>query len=202
MAKPGAIKGSLLREFLIWYVEREGEAILEPMVQSLSPDDRRLVDLASPALGLLASTWYPCTLVHGLLDFCGRGLSREEQRKLAREGNAFVVPRMVRGTYRVLFERLATPSLYARFIQPAWRQLHTTGERSMKLIGDHEVDSEVSNWPCHHPLLCDLTVETMTSVFQLMVGTPVQATRISCVSEGGARCRTLLRWKPRGDRGG
>lgn len=189
-----------MREFVLWYLAREGGAIVEPLLASVAPSDRALLDKLAPALGLIASAWYPCSLVHALLDFCGRDRTRAEQRALAREGNAAVVPKMIRGTYRVLFERLATPALYARFIQPAWRQLHTTGERTMRVVREGEVDSEVSRWPCHHPMLCDLTVETMTAVFAIMLKTEVTATRIACVSEGGARCRTLLRWTPSRDR--
>lgn len=162
----------------------------------MRPEDRGLLNATSPALGIRGSAWYPSPLVHAALDVVAENMGREAQRKFVRDACADVVPRMVAGPYRALFELLASPSLYSRLIQHAWRQLHTTGERTMVLPGPGEAESELSNWPGHHPILCDVTVETMAALFRIMLGSQVQVRRLSCVSEGAATCRTSLSWSP------
>src|SRR5262245_60085947 len=103
---------------------------------------------------------------------------------------------MIAGPYRALFELLASPSLYARLIQHGWRQLHTTGHRTMVLPRPGEAESEISNWPGHHPILCDVTAETMAALFRIMLGTHVQVKRVTCVSEGAPTCRSRMSWSP------
>lgn len=161
--------------------------------ESLSPEDLALVDVTAPGLGLLASQWYPSTLVHVILDGVAAGLTRDEQRLLAHEACHAVVPKLVRGMYRVMFDGIATPTLYARFVPRLWTQLHTTGSRTMQVSGA-TADSVVSNWEGHHPLLCDVVIETMGELFRLMVHRPVTVERLECVSEGGSVCRSTLRW--------
>jgi hypothetical protein len=201
VARPEAVarskvKGSVIRELLVWSLDRSPPGTGQRMLSRMRPEDRSLVDPSRPAMGIISSEWYSSLLVHALLDVMVEGLDREQQRRLAREANAYVVPRLISGTYRALFRRLGTPALYARFIQHAWRQLHTTGERTMFLREPGLADSEVSSWPGHHPALCDCTVETMAELFRIMLQTDVQVIRISCVSEKADSCRTVLRWTP------
>ena len=189
-----SIKGSVVHEFLRWFERQpDGAATLKRIGASLSPEDRALVDVTAPGLGLLASQWYPSTLVNVILDGVALGLTRVEQRALAREACRAVVPKLVRGMYRVMFDGIATPALYARFVPRLWTQLHTTGSRTMTVAGS-TADSVVSNWAGHHPLLCDVVIETMGELFRLMVHRPVTVERLECVSEGGAVCRSTLRW--------
>jgi hypothetical protein len=107
---------------------------------------------------------------------------------------------MIAGPYRALFELLASPSLYARLIQHGWRQLHTTGQRRMVLPRPGEAESEISGWPGHHPILCDVTVETMVALFRVMLQRDIRVRRIACVSEGAPCCRVHMQWSP--DAGG
>lgn len=190
------VKGSVIRELLVWSLERSPPGTAQRMLSHMRPQDRTLVDPTRPAMGIISSEWYSSLLVHALLDVMVEGLGREEQRRLAHEANAYVVPRMISGTYQALFRRLASPALYARFIQHAWRQLHTTGERTMFLPGPGQADSEVTSWPGHHPALCDCTVETMAALFRIMLQTDITVVRISCVSEKADSCRTVLKWNP------
>jgi hypothetical protein len=166
------------------------------MLARMRPEDRALLEPGAPGLGILGSTWYPSPLVHAVLDVIAENMGRDAQHRFVRDACAAVIPRMVAGPYRALFQLLASPSLYARLIQHAWRQLHTTGERTMVLPRPGEAESEISSWPGHHPMLCDVTVETMAALFRIMLKTDVTVTRVACVSDGAPRCRAVLRWTP------
>jgi hypothetical protein len=192
--EPSKVKGSVLAAFVEWYETRPGgRARMNAIHDKMSPADRLLVDPRAPSFGLLASEWYPSSLVHTILDGVSAGLDRVGQRALAREGCEVVVPKLVRGMYRVVFAGVATPTLYARFVPRLWKQLHTSGERSMTVTGS-TAESVVTKWDGHHPMLCDVTLETMRELFVLMLKQEVVATRLSCVSEGASECRSALRW--------
>ena len=188
------VKGSALAAFVEWYGLRPGgRARFDAIHARLSPADAARVKRDAPAFGLIASEWYPSSLVHAILDGVCEGLARAEQRALAREGCEAVVPKMVRGMYRVAFAGVATPALYARFVPRLWHQLHSTGERRMTVTGV-SAESEVTRWAGHHPMLCDVVLETMRELFVIMLKRDVVAERISCVADGAPACRSAMRW--------
>lgn len=188
------VKGAAIRELLAWALERLPVGSCDRMVARMRPEDRALLAPGEPALGIRGSKWYPSPLVHAALDVFAESMGREAQREFMREACAAVIPKMVAGPFRALFGLLGSPALYARLIQQGWRQLHTTGQRSMVLPGPGEADSQISSWPGHHPILCEVTVETMATLFHVMLRTDIQVQRVACVSEGAPSCRALLRW--------
>ena len=188
-----AIKGAAVREFLLWYERKNGEDSLAPLVADLPPELARLLDPRGRAGGILASSWYPCTLIHRMLDRICEGRT-DEGRAMARDANAEVVPRMIRGVYGVLFRAIASPRLYAANIDRMWRRLHTTGKRTLVLRGGSEGLSVVEGWTGHHPTLCWVTIYTMVYLFHAMGYERVSVERLECVSHGAARCATLMRY--------
>ena len=193
-AEVARIKGSTTRELLLWYERKHGAGASVPLVEGLPPDLARLVDTSRPALGFLASAWYPVTLTHHLLD---RALMdrTDEGRATAREAVRDITPRMIRGVYKVLFQAVASPELYARHIGRQWRRLHTTGDRTLVLRAPGEALSTVASWGGHHPFLCWMTIYTMESLFEAMRYKSVSVERIRCVSHGAADCATILRYR-------
>jgi len=188
------MKGAAMREMLLWHDGRYGHEATVRLAEKVPPHLARMIDPTQPALGILASTWYPVSLSHPMLDRVieDRG---DEGRELAREANRDVVPRMIRGVYKILFDVAASPELYARHVGRLWRRLHSTGDRSMVIRGPGEALSTVESWRGHHPFVCWSTVYTMAYVFEAMGYRRWSVERLACVGHGAARCETLLRYE-------
>jgi hypothetical protein len=193
-ARDARIKGSSMRELVLWYERRLGRDATLAIVADLPPEFERLVTRTRPALGILASTWYPSAFASHMCDRVIAGLP-DEGRAMAREANRDIVPMMIRGIYKALWQTLASPELYARHVDRHWHKLHTTGERSFVIRAPGEALSVVRSWDGHHPLLCWMMIYTMVSLFEAMRLTEVTADRIRCVAHGADECATILRWK-------
>ncbi len=179
---------------MIWCEGRYGTQHHAKFLACVVPEAQTQLDSSKPALGILASTWYPPTVLFPILDVVSDGLSRAEQAKLALDGTDTVVRILMRGLYQTLFRMVASPSLYAKYIQRAWNILHTTGRREIVIEREGLAVSTVSDWPGHHPLLCEITTATMKAVFEAMGCIHVSLERVSCVSDGTHECRSLLRY--------
>ena len=188
------IKGAAIREFLLWHATKFGQEETAKLAADLPEPLAALIDRSQPAFGILGASWYPARLVHPMLDrLAERG--GHEGRDFAREANREVVPRMIRGVYRVMFQAAATPELYARHVPRLWRRLHSTGDRSIVLRAPGEALSVVESWPAHHPVLCWVTIYTMAHVFEAMGYKQWTVERLACVSHGAGRCETLLHYR-------
>jgi hypothetical protein len=82
-----------------------------------------------------------------------------------------------------------------RHVHRLWRRLHTTGDRQMRIVAPGEALSVVENWPGHHPFMCWSTIYTMAYVFEAMGYKHWSVERTACVSHGGQRCQTVLRYR-------
>jgi hypothetical protein len=188
-----ATKGSTTRELLLWHDRKFGHEATVSLARDLTPAAMAYINPTQPALGILSSSWYPVSVTNPMLsrvvESCGN-----EGREFAIEANREVVPRMIRGVYRVLFQATATPELYARHVGRLWRRLHTTGERSMVIRAPGEALSVLESWPAHHPLSCWLTIYTMAFVFEAMGYKKWTVDRRACVAHGAARCETILHY--------
>lgn len=190
------IKGAAFREFVAWYeLHHHGSAVLRQTAERMPDALRALVRPDEPALGLIASRWYPAALAHTVMDGVSRGLDADARSALVRESTRAVVALMMRGVYRFLFESVASPALYARYIQRVWSQLHDTGERVITLDGPTSGDSWIRHWPGHHPMLCEITTETMAEAFRAMKCRDVAVRRLGCVSHGASECHARVEWR-------
>ena len=189
------IKGSAIRELLLWHDQRYGHADTVALSDRLPPHLLAMLDTSQPALGILGASWYPCTLTHPMLDRVIEMHGGDEGREFANAANRDVVPKMIRGVYKMVFRTAATPELYARHIQRLWRRLHTTGDRSITIASPGEATSVVANWPGHHPFLCWTTIYTMAYVFEAMGYAHWTVERTGCVGHGAPRCETILRYR-------
>jgi hypothetical protein len=187
-------KGAAIREMLLWHSNRYGHAATVALSARVPPHLLGMLDLTHPALGFLSASWYPMSLTYPMLDVILEQYGGEG-RELAAAVNREVVPKMIRGVYRVLFDTLASPELYARHIHRIWRRLHTTGDRRMHIVEPGEAISVVENWPGHHPFTCWTTIYTMAYVFEAMGYKHWSIERTACVSHGGQSCETILRYR-------
>ena len=189
------IKGAAFREFVLWYERTYGTDHLGNAIARVPSDARGGLRSGIPGLGVLASSWYPADIANRLLDAVSAQHDEETLARIARDGSHAIVDVMLFGIYRFLFERVSTPARYARHIGRLWRQLHTTGERQIRLTGANEADSTIADWPAHHPLMCLITIETMGAVFEAMRCREVVVVRTACVTQGSPLCRATIRWK-------
>jgi hypothetical protein len=188
------IKGAAIREMLLWHDQRYGHAETVALTVRIPPHLMSILDTTQPAFGVLGASWYPRSVTHPMLDEIVE-IRGNEGRELASAVNRDVVPRMIRGVYRMIFRTVATPELYARHIHRVWRRLHTTGDRSMTIREPGEALSIVENWPGHHPFLCWTTIYTMAYVFEAMGYAHWSVERIACVAHGAPRCETVIRYR-------
>lgn len=189
------IKGAAFREFVLWYERTYGADDLAGAIARVPREDRGGLRSGIPGLGVLASSWYPAAVANRLLDAVSAQHDEDTLARIARDGSRAIVDVMLYGIYRFLFERVSTPARYARHIGRLWRQLHTTGERQIRLTSSTQADSTIADWPAHHPLMCLITMETMGAVFEAMRCREVVVVRTACVSQHGPLCRATIRWK-------
>jgi hypothetical protein len=187
------MKGAGISNFLVWYVGRFGHARLRRIAEGIPEPHRAYFRTEDPTLGMLASTWYPAAAIHPLLD----GFLAEhgaERGLLAREGARATMEATLKGVYRWLFESMMTPERYARNAQKLFSRYYEPGTMLKTPLGDHGHLSVVRDWPGHHPLLCDMLVNTAEYVYSALGCRDVRASRMACVSEGAPDCRFEITW--------
>lgn len=187
------VKGSVIREFALWYEAHHSNDYVAAFLRLLAPAHHDLVWRDRPALGIVSTEWYPSEVVHALLDAVAQSRTDDAMRLLIREANEVTVAKLSRGLYQLLFKMVASPTLYAKHVQKAWRTLHSTGTRKI-VLSKGLADSTTESWPGHHRWLCWVTTETMRSVFMAMGCTNVVLERSECVHDGHPRCRALLHY--------
>ena len=193
MAEP-MIKGGVLREFVQWYEQNHGTERLREVTRALPEDLRSYVDPYDPVVKLLAASWYPSRFCNLMLEKVADGLAEPEIERMAYDANRSLFARRTSSVYRFALARLVSPELYALSIPRLWRQLHSTGDRTIRVTGT-TAESTVANWGGHHPVMCTITIETMCAVLEHMKCRDVTWRRISCVSRGGDACVTKVSWK-------
>lgn len=186
----------VIREFLVWYTENHGQDRIRELVEGAREDLRRYLGGPDPIANLLAASWYPARLAYLILDKVTEGFPETAIATQAKgAARALVKRQMGNGVYRFFLKRVVTPQLYAASVPRMWRQLHSTGDRRMRITGQGTAESSVSNWTGHHPVLCTITLETMCAVFDLMGCKDVRYKRVTCVSRGATECTTQVTWK-------
>jgi len=185
------IKGAALAEFLRWYTTVHGHARLqalpEPVLEAL--------DLSQRGAVVLASKWYPAPVVHQLLESLVRDLSATERRQLVVDGARAVMEATLRGVYRLLFRTMMSPARYAQHSQKLWDRYYSSGRMTKRLVAPNVHATEIADWPGHHPLLCDLHVESARYIYAAMRCESVDVQRTTCVSIGAPICSFEVRWR-------
>ena len=191
----GRIKGVALRQFLIWSQEQLGESAFRDRFSNLAPELASQLATDSEELGIVASRWYECRLIHGILDALTEGLSAQEKLALTVDGSQAVMDQTLRGVYRSLFEWMANPKRYARHGGKIWGTYYDSGSFGIESSDeDRTAVCTVSDWSSHHPILCDMNRGASTSIYRAMGYPEAECVRETCVADGASECRFVTTW--------
>jgi hypothetical protein len=191
----GHIKGSAIRELVLWYERAHDATLLRAVARAMPPELGADLDADAPGLGVLANRWYDARVVHLLLDATVARTPPHARDALLREGLREGVRHASRGIYAFVLAQIASPELYARNIQRFWSLLQDSGERRIDMVGMNGALSITRAWKAHHPLACRVNQHTMAAILELMGCRDVRFDLESCVSEGGTECRYRFRWQ-------
>lgn len=194
MTANAKIKGAAIREVVRWYTRTNGLDRLAHAVRAMPPEIARQLDPNDETLGVIATAWYDAIVVHAMLDAVFGPYPAGDRSALIRTAAREAVRTSMNGVYKFVVGQIVTPGFYARNIQRLWRMLHDTGSREIKIVREGHAVSRTWDWPGHHPLLCEVTIETMCAIFELTGAREVTARRTQCVSHGAHECVAELRW--------
>jgi hypothetical protein len=190
----GRVKGAAVRPFLAWYertwpaprLARLAEPIPPPLRAGLAPEE--------PALGIIASAWYPAPVVNALLDRILADHPASEHDRIAREGGRAIIEATLTGVYRWLFETMMTPERYARNAQKLFSRYYEPGTMTKSWLAETGHLTVVTGWTGHHPLMCRFLVHTAEYVYTALGCRDVRVKRTACVHDGNPDCRFEANW--------
>lgn len=189
------IKGAAIREVVRWYSRTNGHDALTRAVALMPPEVVAQLDPNDDALGLIASAWYDAAVAHAMLDAIVAPYPAGDRHVLIQTAAREAVKTSMNGVYKFVVGQIVTPGFYARNIQRLWRMLHDGGSREITIERAGHATSRTWDWPGHHPLLCEVTIETMCAIFELTGCKDVVARRTQCVSHGAHECVAEVRWR-------
>jgi hypothetical protein len=172
-----------------------GEGAFGDRFATLAPDLANQLTTGAEALGIRASHWYECRLIHGLLEALTAGLSDEERLALTVEGSQAVMDHTLRGVYRSLFEWMANPTRYARHGGKIWSTYYDSGDFAIEASeADRRAVCTIRDWSSHHPILCDMNRGASTAIYRAMSLPDADCVRETCVARGASECRFVTTW--------
>ncbi len=189
------VKGAAIREVVRWYARQHGPAAMAELVTHMPADVVAQLDPSEEALGILASKWYEAHVVHALLDAVAAQYAPAERPAILKTAAREAVGTSMSGVYKFVVAQIVTPTFYARNIQRLWRMLHDGGMREIVIDRPGHAISRTWSWPGHHPLLCEITIETMCAILELTGCKDVHARRTHCVAHGAHECVADVRWR-------
>ena len=184
------VKGAALAEFLRWYVGTHGRGRLDALPEQV----RTALEIDPRAIGVVASNWYAASDIHALLDSLVAGLDPAARASLTVNGARAVMEATLRGFYRLLFRTMMTPERYARRAQMLWDRYYDTGTMTKVARAEGVHATEIRSWAGHHPVLCDLHLESARYIYEAMGCKQVSVRRTGCTSTGAAFCSFEVRW--------
>ena len=190
----GNIRGAALDDFLAWYARERDAERLRSAVSSLPPLLVQSVRWTDGVPRLVPFAWYPCELVHGIIDQLTVGLSEWERQRLSREAAEYVMETTLKGVYRAIFKAIVSPTLMARFSMRLWQLYYDTGESRVTIESPTQHRSSVSSWRGHHPFLCDVNRFSTQWLYRQLGCEQVVVKQLECVDKGASQCTTLATW--------
>ncbi len=181
VSKVPSIKGLVFREFVRWYEDTRGREATLRAYGALSESLRAHLDPDRECFGILAGSWYPVDIIGGMLESITWGLTLEQRSALLRSGVQHSVGATLTGVYKVLFKTLVTPERHAKYAQKIWDNYSNTGTVHGRMLGEHRSEQWVVDWSGHHPLLCELSIWSLTVFHEHMGCTNVKVSRSACV---------------------
>ena len=191
--KTPSVKGLVVKEFVKWYEETRGRDATLRAYRRLPVELQVHLDPQRDTFGLLASTWYPVSVVTGMLETIMLGLDHGARASLLRDGIQHAISTTLTGVYRVLFQTLVTPERHAKYAQKIWNQYYNTGTVVGEMRDECHSEQTVTDWQGHHPLLCELSLSSLTLFHEHMGCKNVRVRRTSCVLDARVSAARLRR---------
>lgn len=183
------MKGVSIAAFLQWYATDGDPQRLRQVFERLRPEHRALIEPERPGAGIIASAWYPSTLVHALLDGIVEGLNEAELQGLAERGEGAIMDATLHGVHRLFFRMLVTPERYARYSQALWGRFFDSGQLESWVEGSR-VYNRVSGWRGYHCFICRMNREAIRIIHQTMGEDVLRVEGGDCRAEGAMSCMT------------
>jgi hypothetical protein len=191
----GKIKGSALRELLIWLEHVRGKRDFQKAWNAAPTALRGELELGRPALGALASAWYPIELVHLLLDELTRGMSEEQLETFASDAARATLAASMQGVQKAAFALLVAPERYPKVINVLFRMNYDSGLARIVVHGPRCHEAIVSGWRGHHPLVCRVDHLAKVPLYESMGCKGVNVRRTACTTHGDTDCRSTVVWE-------
>lgn len=190
----GNIRGAALDDFLAWYGRERDPERLRSAVASLPPGLSQSVRWNEGLPRLVPFAWYPCELVHGIIDQLTLGLSDWDRQRLSREAADYVMETTLRGIYRAIFKAIVAPSMLARVSNRVWTLYYDTGESKVTAESKTVHRGSVTGWLGHHPFLCDVNRYSTEWMYRSLGCNQLVVKQLECVGKGAKCCTTLATW--------
>jgi hypothetical protein len=190
----GNIRGAALDDFLAWYGRERDPERLRTAVVSLPPGLSDRVQWSEGLPRLVPFAWYPCELVHGILDQLTLGLSDWDRQRLSRETAEYVMETTLRGIYRAIYKAIVSPSMLARVSHRVWGLYYDTGESHVTVESKNAHRGSVKEWRGHHPFLCDVNRYSTEWMYRSLGCNQLVVKQLECVGKGAKACTTLTTW--------
>jgi hypothetical protein len=181
----GAVEG-----FLRHYGESAGAEVLARLPAVYRP----LLTAHAPVLGILATKKYPYAFIGELMRTMQVAVRAPDEDAFIRRIGSWGIDVTLDTVERVLLRYLVSPAAIAQRAPDLWRVFHDCGRLSITLLADHEMHSEVADWPHHDVRVCKLGVEGGRRLFERSGLKNVEAARIKCQTWGHPVCVTRVRW--------
>lgn len=194
----GRVKGAALREFLRYLHGTLPDGELERRLQALDEETRSALDISKSRVGVLASSWYPASAIHTLLDQAFALDANVDYTRDIQAGAAAVMTATLHGIYKVLFRTMMSPARYAKHAQKLWSRYYDRGQVTKIEAGPTAQRTEIRDWTSHHRVLCDLNYAAARHIYEAMGCHDVEARRIACVSHGDDHCGFEITWRDDG----
>lgn len=194
---PGRIKGAAFREFVGWWETTYGAESVPRELGALCPhvpNASEFLAVDRPALGILASAWYPAALVHGVVDALVGDLPESQWDAVAMQAAPAIMQTNFHGVYKAVFGLLISPDRYIKLAQRLWSMHYDTGTAMIVRDGDFAHRSTNRDWHGHHPFICRLNAQASLALYGAMGCRDIQIERLSCVSHGASGCETRVQW--------
>jgi hypothetical protein len=187
-------KGIAVREMLRWYAQQRSPEELRRALMDVAPEHRSSFDADLEAVGVLASNWYDTAAVNALLDVLVATFPPGERAAAIHTATHHAMRTSMSGIYRFVLERLS-PESYVRNIQRLWNVLHDTGKREIVMTSPESCISIWRDWPGHGENLCQVNVDAMSAMLELMGCRRVTGIRVACISRGAPECVGEYSWR-------
>jgi hypothetical protein len=190
----GNIRGAGLDDFLAWYARERDAERLRAAVASLPPPLREPIQWNEGLPRLVPFAWYPCELIHGILDQLIVGMSDWDRQRLARETAEYVMERTLKGVYRAIYKAIVSPPMLARVSNRIWSLYYDTGESQVVVESKTAHRGSLVKWQGHHPFLCDVNRYSTEWLYRSLGCNQLVVKQLECVSKGAKHCTTLTTW--------